>query len=302
MKVDIHSHSSNSDGTWDVPDLLKEAERLGLEYYAVTDHDTLKGSEEALQYSHLFSGKLLLGMEISTKVLGRTTHLLAFFPQISREDIPEIHEVLDKIQNSRYHRMVSMVEKGRRVGLDISIEEVIEEARKDGGSIEIIARPHLARVLVNKGIAEHMDHAFDNWVGEGKPLHAERFTLDYKQWIDLVKKNNGIVVWAHPLYYKDDDIQRLEEAFNELHSAGITGIEIDYPYNKRRAPLNEDFVTEGLNLLKQKAHDHGLLCTTGGDFHGDNGIIGYGEARKEDLQKLESLIYGFNESSRNSQS
>jgi predicted metal-dependent phosphoesterase TrpH len=230
-------------------------------------------------------------MEISTKVLGSTTHLLAFFPDITKDKIPDVHEVLDKIRNSRHNRMKKMVENAVNEGMDITFQEVMEEAKNEGSSSDVIGRPHLARVLVKKGFANNMDHAFNEWIAEGRPLHAERFTLDYKGWIELVSKNNGIVIWAHPLFYKDDKMDRLEESFNALQAAGIAGIEIEYPYNKRRAPLETEFVKEGVRFLKDQARSYDLIWTTGGDFHGDSGILGFGELGETNLERMESLLF-----------
>jgi len=286
VKADIHSHSSNSDGTWNVKKLLEEAERLELECYAVTDHDNLEGSIQALNFSSVFSGILIPGMEVSTKVDGRTVHLLAFFPKIGHDEIPDVHEVLDKVKNSRYHRMEKMVEKGIENGFKITMEEIHMEVTKDGSSADIIARPHLARVLVQKGYAGDMDEAFDKYLSEGKLLYVERFTLNYMEWIKLVHKNSGIVVWAHPLFYQEEDVELLRKSFDLLYREGIDGIEIVYPYNKRRGKLDLNYIEEGQSFLQQKIEENKLLWTSGGDFHGDNGILGFAEIDDEMVERL----------------
>ena len=290
MKADIHSHSSNSDGTWNVKKLLEEAERLELECYAVTDHDNLEGAMQALEFSSIFSGILIPGLEISTKVDRRTVHLLAYFPKIDHDAIPDVHEVLDKVKTSRSRRMEKMIEKGIETGFKITMDEILTEVTKDGSSADIIARPHLARVLVQKGYAGDMDEAFDKYLSEGKPLYVERFTLEYKDWMELIHTNSGIVVWAHPLFYQEEDIEFLRKSFDLLYKERIDGIEMVYPYNKRRGKLDRKYIKKGQAFLRQKIEENNLLWTSGGDFHGDNGILGFAEIDDGMVDRLLSKI------------
>ncbi len=289
MLIDLHCHSTNSDGTWTVEEILRKANEKGIKILSITDHDNLKGSVEAFQLNssnNLFEGILIAGMEISTKVLGQKVHLLAFFPDIQTAQHPDLISVLDKIQNSRYYRMKKMIERANQFGFEVTFEEVLKEASGDNNEqpTDVISRPHLGRVLVKKGYVQDLKEAFDNYLADGKPLAVERFTLKFSEWIDLIHRIGGIIIWAHPLHARKD-MSALKEVTGYLRKYGIDGFELYYDYTQKYK-ISPDFEKEGSTFLWEIAkRNKDLVITAGGDFHGDVGVLGM-EIPLEHVQKF----------------
>lgn len=294
MKVDLHCHSTNSDGTWEVRRILEVAEKKGIKVLCISDHDNLGGTQEAFEVNQvykLFSGILLPGIEISTRVAGQKAHLLAYFPNLEKAQTSELTTVLEKIKNSRIERMKKMIARANELGMEVSFEEVLAEASKGVGADEqptdIISRPHLARVLYKKGYVESREAAFDKYLADGKPLAIERFTLKFDEWINLVHQIGGLIVWAHPLHARKN-FEALVEICDVLVNAGIDGIEFFYDYSQKYN-LEERFETKGNEFLKKIIKQHNLLRTAGGDFHGDVGRLGM-DIPTEDFDRFVSKL------------
>jgi 3',5'-nucleoside bisphosphate phosphatase len=292
MNVDLHCHSTNSDGTKSVEEILKMAEIKKIHTLSITDHDNLKGSIEAFELNHskkIFSGNLVAGIEISTEVDKYNVHLLAYFPSISKVRDSKVNKILLKIQESRLNRMQKMVEKANKLGLKVTYEEVVQEAKLGEGSTnqpaDVIGRPHLARVFIKKGYVSNVDEAFQIYMARGKPLYEARYTLEYKEWVKLIHENDGMVVWAHPLVARNEDLDVLKFVGDRLIEAGIDGIEYVYRY-KGKYPVPDGFIIEGNQVLKKLIKTNELLITSGGDYHGDVGVLGALELSRIDLEKF----------------
>ncbi|MDH5403629.1 MAG: PHP domain-containing protein, partial [Candidatus Heimdallarchaeota archaeon] len=273
MKVELHCHSTNSDGEWTVKELLMSAEEKGIKLLSITDHDNLNGSIEAFNLkSDYFSGELIPGIEISTKILENTVHLLAFFPTINIEPESELIKSLYKIQDSRTYRMKEMITKANSFGFDVSFEEVLEIAGKsiDGEAqpTDILSRPHLGRLLIKKGYCKDMNEAFDKYLSPGKPIHVGRFSLTFNEWIEQIKNQHGIIIWAHPLFGNDENINKLMEKGELLKKSKIDGLERIYKY-EGKYPVNPEFIKLGNQYLDKIVKESNWLITAGGDFHGD---------------------------------
>ncbi|MCE7736779.1 MAG: PHP domain-containing protein [Candidatus Heimdallarchaeota archaeon] len=278
MNVDLHCHSTNSDGTWSVTQILIEAERKGVKILAITDHDNFQGSVEANQLApDYFSGKLIAGIEISTKIMNKSLHFLAYFPSFDLDPQCELLQNLEKIKNSRVWRMKEMIKKAKEIGFDITYEDVINEVTTgtDGSSqpADVISRPHLARVLVNKGYVKSFDEAFDRYLADGKTLHIARFTLDFEEWIKQVKDLRGIIIWAHPFEGYHDDFDEFVKYAEYVTGFPIAGIERIYNY-KGKYKVSEDFIKRGNQYLDKIIAQKQFVITAGGDFHGNVGVLG----------------------------
>ncbi len=296
--VDLHCHSTNSDGTWSVEKILGEAQSKGIEVLAITDHDNLKGSVEAFEINrekNIYTGMLIPGIEISSSVKDQKIHLLAYFQSLDNNRLTPIQDVLNKIASSRVMRMKKMVEKAVNLGIDVSFEEVLKEASTDSeGGIsptDIISRPHFARVLVKKGFVKDLNDAFDRYLGYGKPLDVEKFSLNYQDWIDIIHNVGGVVVWAHPMHGRKENLKTLQELAMRLVQSGIDGIEYYYDYTQKYK-VSEDYFKQGCKFLDQLLQKPRLLKTAGGDFHGDVGVLGM-DMPQEDLTRFMQKL-GYN--------
>lgn len=295
MNIDLHSHSTNSDGTWSVEQILREAERKGVRALCISDHDNFRGSLEAYRINDgLFSGYLVPGIEISAKFEDFKIHMLAYLPTF---DIPETHELLrnlEKILNSRVWRMEKMVEKANEMGFEITFEEVLKEVEFGSGStkqpMDVISRPHLARAMVKKGLFANTDEVFDKYLNDSGPMYVERFTLKLKEWIDLVHSLGGLAVWAHPFHGHKSSTESFEFYAPRIASHGIDGIELYYNYKKKYV-VDEDFLEHNTPLLIKLIKENDLLITAGGDFHGENnGCLGEMDLPEADWDRFVSAL------------
>ncbi len=296
MNIDLHCHSTNSDGTWSVSEILVDAERKGVKVLAISDHDNLKGSREAFEKKGgLFSGQLIPAIEISTLVEGKKVHLLAFFPTIDISPESDLLQSLDKIQNSRIWRMKKMIEKDNAIGFDITFEEVLEAAGTgktgDKQPTDVISRPHLARVLVDKGYVKDFNEAFNEYLADGKAIQVNRFTLKFTDWIQQVKALGGIMIWAHPLHGHEGKKESFLELAEILKDSDIDGVERIYNY-KGKYIITDEFESWGQEQLDMIIAEKDWLITAGGDFHGDVGRLGELDLPADDWKRFESKLFG----------
>ena len=289
MIVDLHSHTTYSDGTKTVPELLTLAEEKKIQVFAITDHDTIDGCLEATKHQELYQGIFINGAELSTRNRGKSVHLLAYFPDLSLLQKSKLQILFNKLEESRLTRMQKMVEKAQCMNFDITFQDVIQEARQSSSAEsnhlgKILARPHLARVMVKKGYVNSMQEAFDKYLNEGKPLYEPKFRITPQQWVDAVKEVNGIISWAHPLLHIES-LQELELFANDLLQIGIHGIELRYKYNVKYY-VPKDLEVPGIKFLKEFVLKHDLLVTAGGDYHGDSGVLGELELSRVEVDKF----------------
>lgn len=294
MNVDLHCHSTNSDGTWSVTQILKEAERKGVKILAVTDHDNFQGSIEANQLAPVyFSGKLIPGIEISTRVMNKSLHFLAYFPTFNLDPQSELLQNLEKIRNSRVWRMKEMIKKAKEIGFNVTYEDVLKEVTTgtDGSQqpSDVISRPHLARVLVNKGYVNSFEEAFDSYIADGKALHIARFTLKFEEWIKQVKDLGGIIIWAHPFEGYHDDFDEFVKYAEYVTEFPIAGIERIYNY-KGKYKVSENFIQRGNQYLDKIIYDKQFIITAGGDFHGNVGLLGELDLPEENSNRFLNLL------------
>jgi len=261
--LDMHMHSTSSDGTYAPARLARKAREAGLTHMALTDHDTVDGLAEARAEAKSLGVAFLGGLEISAEYQPGTMHILGYG---FREDDPALLERLAEVQRARAERNPRIIRKLNDLGLDITLEEV---AAASGGGL--LGRPHFAQVLMEKGYVATRQEAFDAYLAKGRPAYVDKVRLSPADSIAAIRGAGGVAVLAHPLQLKQDDdgVAAIVEA---LVGEGLQGLECYY-----RNHTNGD--TEKFLAL---ARTHGLIATGGSDFHGTNrpGIaLGTGEGR-----------------------
>lgn len=264
--VDLHLHSTCSDGTNTPEELVALAAEAGLAAAVLTDHDTMEGTPRFLAAARAAGIRSLAGMEISADVPRRTVHLLAYGCDPSE---PRLAAALARVRDGRAERNVRILEKLGRLGAPISMEEV----RAEAGNAEVVGRPHIAAALVRRGFAEDRIDAFRRFLGRGAPAYQERYRLAPEEALALVAGAGGVVSLAHPAStgYNPAELRRFVGSLAGLGLAGIECLYTGYTPNQ---------VEEYVGL----AREFGLLVTGGTDYHGDNkpGIrigVAYGRLR-----------------------
>lgn len=254
--IDLHIHSTASDGTLSPAEIIALAARLGLGAIAITDHDSIAGSREALLHGVPDSLGFLTGVEISAEPPpsypgAGSIHILGYG---FRLDDPELNRALEKLQDSRRGRNPEIIARLNKLGIDIRIEEVEREAA-DGQP----GRPHIAKLLIKKGVARSMDDAFDRYLGNGKPAYVDKFRIEFSQAIGLINAAGGTPVLAHPCLLELERLEQLDDLLQEMMSMGLKGLEVYYPLNS----------PEQTRQYSELAARHRLLKTGGTDFHGE---------------------------------
>jgi predicted metal-dependent phosphoesterase TrpH len=256
--VDLHTHTTASDGSLSPAALVQKAREIGLAALAVTDHDTIDGLSEAADAALALGMDFLPGVELSVEDKDGRFHLLGygFDPKF-----PELAETLAALRRSRAARNMQMTEKMAALGLPVTMDDVREAAHKhsgDGEESEVIARPHFAQALINKGIVSSVQEAFDKYLASGKPLYQAKEVLTPTDAIALLHRAGGVAVMAHPgLVPLSESL--LAERVAALHDeAGMDGLEALY---SQHSPADTE---RFLDLARR----HHLLITGGSDFHG----------------------------------
>ncbi|MFD6184910.1 PHP domain-containing protein [Streptomyces goshikiensis] len=261
MRIDLHAHSTASDGTDSPAELVRNAAAAGLDVVALTDHDTVGGYAEAVAALHGIPTGLTLvtGAELSCRLDGIGLHMLAY---LFDPDEPELARERELVRDDRVPRAQAMVGKLRDLGVDITWEHVARIA--DDGSV---GRPHIATALVELGVVRSVSDAFTPaWLADGGRAYAEKHELDPFDAIRLVKAAGGVTVFAHPAAVKRGRCVP-EAALDALAAAGLDGIEVDHM----------DHDTDTRARLRGLAADLGLLTTGSSDYHGSRKTCRLGE-------------------------
>lgn len=251
-RIDLHTHSTASDGTYSPHDLVVLAKKEGVGFMALTDHDSVDGVAEALETGRAIGVKVISGVELSVDHANREMHILGYNVDI---DDAEFRANLQKLVDYRNLRNSLMIERLQQLGIAISLEEVAKEA---GG--KVIGRPHFANVLINKGVVCSTDEAFERFLGAGKPAYVKKEKLTPEEGIALLVKAKGIPVLAHPTYLAESTYNELSSLIIRLKAVGLMGIEAYYPQH----------TLEETHKFVALAKEHDLLITGGSDFHGIN--------------------------------
>ncbi|MFF3192439.1 PHP domain-containing protein [Streptomyces misionensis] len=257
MRIDLHCHSTASDGTDTPAELVRKAAAAGLDVVALTDHDTTRGHAEAI--AALPAGLTLVpGAELSCRLDGVSMHMLAY---LFDPEEPALLAERELVRDDRVPRAKGMVAKLNALGVPVTWEQV--ERIAAGGSV---GRPHVASALVELGVVETVSDAFtDQWLADGGRAYVEKHETDPFEAIRLVKAAGGVCVFAHPAAAKRGRTVP-ESAIAKMAAAGLDGIEVDHM----------DHDAETRERLRGLAKDLGLLVTGSSDYHGTRKTVELG--------------------------
>lgn len=248
-QIDLHSHTNKSDGSMSPRELVDHAIELGLSYIAITDHDTVAGLDEALEYAADKPITVIPGVELSTEWHGRDIHMVGLGIDYKAA---EFKAYLDEFVASRDARNVKMCALLTEAGFPMTYEAL--QAEYPGS---VITRAHYARFMLAKGYTTYLKEAFERYIGDDCPYFIPREKITPLDGVNLILKAGGIPVLAHPMLYKMS-WAGIQQLVDEIKPAGLMGIEAIYTTN----------TTSDERETREFAVKNGLLISGGSDFHG----------------------------------
>ena len=252
--VDLHLHTTYSDGRLKPAQPVRLCSDRGLEVIDVSDHDSTEGLDEVFETaSELHDLTVIPAIELSTDIPGSEIHMLGYF--VDRHD-PELQGALTRFRDGREHRAERMVERLAELGVEVSWERVKELS--GGGAI---GRPHIAQAMVEAGHVRYPKDAFDQYLGRNGPAYAERAKLTPREAIAMLRANGAVPVMAHPTYSASksdrDEVTQLREILTELKEEGLAGMEVYYG----------DYSPDQVEYLAALARELDLIACGGSDYH-----------------------------------
>lgn len=244
MAIDLHIHTTASDGAYTPTEVVEEAKRLGFTAIAITDHDTMDGVSEALERGKELGVEVVPGIELNTDYDDREIHILGYYADYTNQ---EFQTALEELRDSRVNRVRKIVEKLNNLGIIISYERVREIAGEGA-----IGRPHIARAILEAGYATDWSEVFDKYIGRNCPAYVPRTKLTPFSAVELILQAGGVPVLAHP------GLNDLDEIIRGLAEAGLQGIEV----------YHFDHTAEDIAHYCEVAEEHELFLTGGSDCHG----------------------------------
>jgi len=273
LKVDFHVHTTSSDGVLSPTEVVQRAHKNNVKYLAITDHDTITGLNEAIEESIKYDITLIPGIELSTQHNNESIHILGFFKDDNFKN-EELIKELTKIKNHRVIRAKNIIHKLKEeFNIEISFEKIFKDAK------DTIARPHIAREIINCGYPYTMEEVFNKFIGNGCKAYVPTLKLSTNEGLKLLKKFNALVFLAHPKLIFNSSI-------DDFLAMNFDGLESIYYQNTNK---------ENYKFLKL-ANENNLLISCGSDFHGSlktdtrHGDIGSMELPYEYLSKLLSAL------------
>ena len=263
---DLHIHSTASDGKYSPKDVVKKAYDRGVKYLALTDHDTLSGIDEAKSEAQNLDIYFIPGLELSTTYKGETIHILGYFKGDDYKN-PDLHKFLDDLKSKRIERAHEIVRRLKKFNdIEIDVNDVLKNGK------DTIARPHIAKAIIDAGYNYSKEYIFDNFIGDNCPAYVPANKLDTEEGIKLLRKYNALVILAHPVLLKKLHVLHLD--FD-----GIEGI-----YGLNTPKETENF----LKIVDKK----NILTSCGSDSHGHeeddtkHGILGSQSMEEHRLEKF----------------
>jgi len=270
-KVDLHIHSTVSDGKFSPEEIVSKAAALGLTIIALADHDSVDGIAPALEAAKAFPPlRIIPCVEISTDMPSGEAHVLGYFIDYTSD---ELNASLEKFRSSRQRRAQGMIAKLHNLGIRVDWQRV-QEIAGDGS----IGRPHIAQAMLEKGYITSIKDAFTGYIEHGGPAYVEREKMTPAEAVALIVRSNGLPVLAHPFTVIDPQAMVIE-----LKTAGLVGIEAYY----------NGYTADEIKSLVSLADRHGLIATGGSDYHGlddsDETMLGSVDVPVESAERLTAL-------------
>ena len=266
-RIDLHTHSTASDGKLRPSEVVHLAQQLGIATIALTDHDTTDGLAQAQQAGRELGVQVIAGVEINSEGEHGDAHILGYFVDPTE---PRLQEQLEAIRDARVGRARAMLKKLAAMGMPLEWGRVMAMA----GDAASIARPHIARAMIEAGYVATMQEAFDQYISNNGPAYVNRLRMAMSEAVGFIHRAGGVAVMAHPAE------SRLVHLIPRLVKAGLDGIEVYYP---KHTP-------EQQSELLALARRYNLVTTGGSDFHAlddrSHGQIGGVEVPPGTVEKL----------------
>lgn len=278
-KIDLHAHSTASDGTLSPQELAKRAKINGLRACAITDHDTTDGVKEFLSECEKNGIEGIPGVEISAQH-DKTMHIVGLFIDAENR---ELNEKLSLLRGGREVRNCKMIELLQKGGFEITEADITSQ--KDGATMANTGRAHIAKAMVKKGYVRDTSEAFEKYIKRGNPYYVKRLTYSPKESIDMIHAAGGIAILAHPILIATD-YDKLFPIVKEMKDCGMDGMECYY----------NNYTPEFQKMCRDMCSELNLLQSGGSDFHGANkpdielGEVSTGIVPYEILEKIKENI------------
>lgn len=270
LKIDLHMHTTYSDGAFSPTELVLKAKEVGLDVISITDHDSVNGLKEAMAVGKEIGIEVIPGLEISTDLDEKEIHLLAYFIDIDND---ELQKYLSFFRDERLHRAKRIVQKLRNLGFSINIDDVIDHAQNSA-----IGRPHIAYAMVNLGLINNYYEAFEKYIGDYGPAFERKIHVSPQSATKLISDAGGLSFIAHPGYMK-------ESILTDLIKAGIDGIEVIHPSHSENQ----------INFYRGIVNQYCLLEAGGSDFHGgkkeDGNSLGKYLISPNNLEAMRNMLH-----------
>ncbi len=255
MAIDLHMHTTWSDGTMSPEELVLHAKENGLSTIAITDHDIVDGNADAIRYGEKYGVNVVPGVELSLDVSlpnNGHMHMLGLFIDLSVTSIADTLNYLREERDKRNHKILATL---KELKMPLSMEELLEEAGE--GSV---GRPHIAKLMHRHGYVQSYQEAFDLYLKKGAPAYLEKMKLGAEEGLNLIREARGLAILAHPVTLGYENIEDTKNKIRELKEMGLHGFEVYYSLHS----------AEFTAAMEQFAADEGFLISGGSDFHGGN--------------------------------
>ncbi len=254
MAVDLHLHTNHSDGSLSPAELVDFVKHYAVNVMAITDHDDVSGIREAGERGEQVGVQVIPGIELSIEfpLEGRAhLHLLGLYIEFEHSALAQ---ELERLREARRNRAMEIIERLQKMGLDVTFAELQTVV-----SGESIGRPHIARLLVKKGLVGHVSEAFEKYLGRNAPAFVPKKKLELEPAIDLIHRSRGLAILAHPISLFARDHHALRKYLDRFKAMGLDGVEAYYSYHPR----------ELTQFLLDYARENHLAVSGGSDYHGE---------------------------------
>ncbi len=242
-KIDLHIHTNHSDGFYSPIELIQKVKQVGLDVISITDHDNLSAIYEAASVGKELGIEVIPGLEVSSDIGDREVHILGYFID---PDNGELERYLKFFREERLKRAIRIVNKLKALGMALSIEDVLEQAKNSA-----IGRPHIAQAMLQKGLISSYYEAFNKYIGNHCPAYEKKVHISPQSVVKIISDAGGLSFIAHPGNMP-------ESLLKELIEEGIDGIEVIHPSHNRHQ----------VKFYKGIVNEYFLLESGGSDFHG----------------------------------